>query len=434
MRIIAHLDLDAFFCAVEELHTPSLRGKPFAVGGSPEGRGVVASCSYSARMQGVHSAMPMAQALRLCPNLQIVSHNFGAYTKASRQVMEKIRTVSDLVEQISIDEAFFDLSDKADAERIAHDLQLDIYQTLHLPSSIGIAANKLVAKIANDFGKSQKRDGTPPRAFTLVPAGEEAAFLAPLSVTKLWGVGPKTAARLTEIGITTIGELAQQDELKMLQRFGQNGYEITRRARGIDNRPIVTERETKSISQETTFSKDISDKRELQQVLRKLSLKVCERLKKSGLVARTVAYSNPASGSDTVGDITNFTGIHSVPVGQGMSAQQIRVHGGYPVNGLGAYTGKVGHSHISGAGFIDNGHPAQTVSITWKFNPNLIQKAVVDFIDNFKMAGQKISEEVNLPFLHGLGQQGVVGVTECLFGDFPGLIPFVKMDIHQETH
>ena len=288
MRIIAHLDLDAFFCAVEELHTPSLRGKPFAVGGSPEGRGVVASCSYPARMQGVHSAMPMAQAIRLCPNLQIVSHNFGAYGEASRQVMAKIHAVSDLVEQISIDEAFFDLSGKSDAERIARDLQLDIYQSLHLPSSIGIAANKLVAKIANDFGKSQKRDGTPPRAFTLIPAGEEAAFLAPLSVTKLWGVGPKTAERLAALGITTIGDLAKQDELNMLQRFGQNGYEITRRARGIDTRPIVTERETKSISQETTFSKDIHDKRELQRVLRKLSIKVCERLQKSGLVARTV--------------------------------------------------------------------------------------------------------------------------------------------------
>ena len=288
MRIIAHLDLDAFFCAVEELYTPALRGKPFAVGGSPEGRGVVASCSYPARMRGVHSAMPMAQAIRLCPNLQIIPHRFDAYTKASRKVMEKIHAISNLVEQISIDEAFFDLSDKTDAKRIAHDLQLDIYQTLRLPSSIGIASNKLVAKIANDFGKSKKRDGTPPRAFTLVPAGEEAIFLAPLAVTKLWGVGPKTAARLAEISIVTIGDLAKQDELKMLQRFGQNGYEITRRARGIDNRPIVTERETKSISQETTFNSDKSDGYELHQVLRKLSEKVCERLQKKGLVARTV--------------------------------------------------------------------------------------------------------------------------------------------------
>ncbi len=288
MRIIAHLDLDAFFCAVEELYTPTLRDKPFAVGGSPEGRGVVASCSYPARMRGVHSAMPMAQAIRLCPNLKIVPHRRGAYTQASRQVMGKIRAITQQVEQISIDEAFFDLSDKADAKRIARDLQLDIYQTLRLPSSIGIASNKLVAKIANDFGKAKKRDGTPPRAFTLVPAGEEAAFLAPLPVTKLWGVGPKTAARLAKIGITTIGELAQQDELKMLQRFGQNGYEITRRARGIDNRAIVTEREIKSISQETTFNSDKSDGYELRQVLRKLSEKVCERLQKKRLVTRTI--------------------------------------------------------------------------------------------------------------------------------------------------
>ncbi len=288
MRIIAHLDLDAFFCAVEELYTPALRGVPFAVGGSPDGRGVVASCSYPARMQGVHSAMPMAQAIRLCPNLRIVPHRRGAYTQASRQVMAKIREITDQVEQISIDEAFFDLSDQTDAERIARDLQLDINQTLHLPSSIGIAANKLVAKIANDYGKAQKRDGKPPRAFTVIPAGKEAAFLAPLTITKLWGVGPKTAERLAEIGIRTIGDLAAQDELKMLQRFGQVGYEITRRARGIDKRGIVTERETKSISQETTFSKDTRDKGELQQVLRKLSQKVCDRLQKKGFVAHTV--------------------------------------------------------------------------------------------------------------------------------------------------
>ncbi len=202
--------------------------------------------------------------------------------------MAKIRGITDLVEQISIDEAFFDLSDQADAERIARDLQLGITQTLHLPSSIGIAANKLVAKIANDYGNSLKRDGTPPRAFTVVPAGTEATFLAPLAVTKLWGVGPKTAEKLAEMNIRTIGDLAAQDEYKMLQRFGQVGYEITRRARGIDTRPIVTEREAKSISQETTFAKDTRDKRELQQVLRKLSLKVCSRLQKDGLVARTV--------------------------------------------------------------------------------------------------------------------------------------------------
>lgn len=288
MQTIAHLDLDAFFCAVEELYTPTLRGKAFAVGGTPDGRGVVASCSYPARMHGVHSAMPMGQALRLCPNLQIVPHRRSAYTQASQRVMAKIRGITALVEQISIDEAFFDLSDKADAERIARDLQLDIYQTLHLPSSIGIAANKLVAKIANDFGKSQKRDGTSPRAFTVVPPHEEAAFLAPLAIRKLWGVGPKTAERLAELSITTIGDLAAQDELKMLQRFGQIGYEITRRARGIDKRPIITERRTKSISQETTFSKDTRDKRELQRALRKLSHKVCDRLQKKGLLARTV--------------------------------------------------------------------------------------------------------------------------------------------------
>ncbi|MBT3338786.1 MAG: DNA polymerase IV [Anaerolineae bacterium] len=289
MRIIAHLDLDAFFCAVEELQNPALRGRPFAVGGNPDQRGVVASCSYPARARGVRSAMPMGRALRLCPDLQIVHQNFGAYKAASRQVMEKIRAISAEVEQISIDEAFFNLSEKENPKEVARALQQAIFRDLNLPCSIGIASNKLVAKIANDAGKSAlTSEGKPPRAFTFVPDGEEAIFLAPLPVKKLWGVGPKTAARLAEIGIATIGDLATQDEIKMLRRFGQNGYEITRRARGIDTRPLVMQRESKSISQETTFSKDKSNGDELRQVIRKQALQVSASLQKKGLVARTI--------------------------------------------------------------------------------------------------------------------------------------------------
>ncbi len=288
-RSIIHLDLDAFYCAVEEQRDPSLRGKPFAVGGRPEGRGVVASCSYAARARGVRSAMPMARAVRLCPKLIIVSAHFSDYRKASHKVMDKLRERTPLVEQISIDEAFLDVTDLPNpAQEIARALQADIQETLGLPCSLGIASNKLVAKIANDVGKAAARSGSPPNALTVVPPGEEAAFLAPLPVNMLWGVGPKTAEKLAALGITTIGELAERSEVEMLRRFGQPGYDLVQRARGIDTRPILTHHETKSISQETTFAKDIHNGDQLRQTLRNQSQHIAQQLQKKGLTARTV--------------------------------------------------------------------------------------------------------------------------------------------------
>ncbi|MEW6405241.1 MAG: DNA polymerase IV, partial [Chloroflexota bacterium] len=199
-RVIMHLDLDAFYCAVEEIYNPNLRGKPFAVGGKPNERGVVSSCSYAARRKGVRSAMPMARALRLCPNLIIVPGRHGLYEEASEQVMEKLRNLTPLVEQISIDEAFLDISGTSTAPaRIARDLQAAIKNELQLPSSIGIASNKLVAKIATEVGKKSGKGDGPPFGLTIVPAGEEAAFLAPLPADMLWGVGPKTGAKLAEL-------------------------------------------------------------------------------------------------------------------------------------------------------------------------------------------------------------------------------------------
>ncbi len=289
-RTILHLDLDAFYCSVEEIQNPALRGKPFAVGGKPDERGVVASCSYAARALGIRSAMPMSRAVQMCRQLIIVPGRHRLYGEYSEKVMEKLRNLTPLVEQISIDEAFLDISDIRDsATRIALDLQAAIKNELHLPSSIGIASNKLVAKIATEVGKkSSKKKNEPPFGFTIVPAGDEAKFLAPLPADMLWGVGPKTSARLTELGIHTIGDIASWPENEMSRLFGENGRELWRHAQGIDNRPIVTEYETKSISQETTYNVDVRDEKILEKTLREQSTEVAKQLRKNDLAGRTV--------------------------------------------------------------------------------------------------------------------------------------------------
>jgi DNA polymerase-4 len=288
-RTILHLDLDAFFCAVEETRNPELRGKAFAVGGRPDERGVVASCSYAARRMGVRSAMPMARALRLCPNLIIVSGRHHLYGELSGQVMKRLHKLAPLVEQISIDEAFLDITDLSEpAERIARRLQAAIQDELSLPCSIGIAPNKLVAKIATEVGKKSAKGDGPPFALTIVPAGQEAAFLAPLPADMLWGVGPKTAAKLAGFGIHTIGDIARWPEADLVRRLGEHGRDLARRAKGIDDSPIVTEYEVKSISQETTFARDIRDDKVLEKTLRELSAQVGGRLRKNDLAGKTV--------------------------------------------------------------------------------------------------------------------------------------------------
>ncbi len=288
-RRIIHLDLDAFYCAVEEQRDPTLVGKPFAVGGRPDQRGVVSSCSYAARAQGVRSAMPMRTALGLCPNLLIVSSHFSDYRAASRQVMKRLRDLTPFVEQISIDEAFLEVTDLPDPVKvIAHRLQEGIRQELDLPCSLGVATNKLVAKIATDVGKMAVQKGVPPNAITIVPPGEEASFLAPLPVRMLWGVGPKMTERLALMEITEIGQLAQIPEVEMVRRFKKIGYDLSLRAKGIDNRPIVTEHEAKSISQEVTYSKDTTDLQKLRQTLQNQSQNIARQLEKNGLTARTI--------------------------------------------------------------------------------------------------------------------------------------------------
>jgi DNA polymerase-4 len=295
-RTILHIDLDAFYCAVEETRRPELRGKAFAVGGKPEERGVVASCSYAARRMGVRSAMPMGKAVRLCPGLIIVPSRHSLYSEVSEQVMQRLHDLTALVEQISIDEAFLDISEVPEApDQVAHKLQSRIRAELQLPCSIGIASNKMVAKIATEVGKSlalqeikAEGEAKPPNALTVVPFGEEAAFLSPLPADMLWGVGPKTSARLTELGIYTIGDLAKWPEGEMIRMFGENGRDLARHSKGIDDRPVVTEHETKSISQEITYSRDVRDDAVLYKTLHEMSIEVGKQLRRNNLAGKTI--------------------------------------------------------------------------------------------------------------------------------------------------
>lgn len=290
-RKILHLDLDAFFCAVEEQRDPTLRGQPFAVGGKPNERGVVASCSYAARNYGIRSAMPMSRAIRLCPQLIIVPSRHTAYQAVSRQVMAILHNLTPLVEQLSIDEAFLDVTELPESgETIARRLQATIRTELDLPCSIGVATNKLVAKIANNIGKasSETRAGDTPNAITVIEPGQETKFLAPLPIRELWGVGPKTAEQLDKLGIQTIGDIARWSAADLVRRFGKHGHDLAQHAKGIDNRPVETSRETKSISQEITFAQDISDDNKLRQTLRRQSEEVAQRLRKSDLRGTTV--------------------------------------------------------------------------------------------------------------------------------------------------
>lgn len=284
-RSIVHMDLDAFYAAVEVLENRDLEGRPLLIGGSPEGRGVVMTASYEARGFGVHSAMPMARALALCPHAVVLPGRHSEYRKRSRRVMAVLDEFSPLVERMSIDEAYADLTDQVEswdgAVETARQIQRRVKEQEGLSASLGVATNKLVAKVASDRDK--------PGGLTVVPPGEEARFLAPLPVRVLWGVGPVTGARLAEMGVITVGDLAKLPENELQARFGRHGAGMFRQARGIDRRPVVVEREAKSVSQETTFSRDLRDVDELEQRLRRLSAGVARRLERSELAAETVA-------------------------------------------------------------------------------------------------------------------------------------------------
>ncbi|NTV13214.1 MAG: DNA polymerase IV [Desulfobulbaceae bacterium] len=283
-RVIIHLDMDAFYAAVEVRDNPALKGKPVVVGG-PSGRAVVSAASYEARRYGIRSAMPILRARQLCPEAIFLPVRMGRYREVSDQIMAIFARFTPLVEPLSLDEAFLDVTGSArlfgSGEEIAVAIKRLIRQDTGLTGSAGVAANKLVAKIASDL---QKPDG-----LTLVTPGSEREFLAPLSVSRLWGAGATTIKDLALLGVATIGDLAALPIDLLTARFGKAGQHLHQSALGQDDRPVVPEREAKSIGHEDTYEEDLHSESQIRKELLSLALRVGARLRRHHLAGRTIS-------------------------------------------------------------------------------------------------------------------------------------------------
>lgn len=282
-RIIVHADMDAFFAAVEQLDRPELRGKPVLVG-HPGPRGVVSTASYEARPYGVGSAMSMAVARRRCPDAIVVPPRFSRYQEVSREVMDVLRSFSPKVEALSLDEAFLDMSGSqvlfGGPLDIGRKIKEAIYRRTGLTVSVGISTTKYVAKVASDHKK--------PDGLWIVPEEQVRAFLSPLPLRKLWGVGPKTEERLRALGLRTIGDVARASPGLLESRLGSHGKHLVRLAQGIDPREVVTEREVKSVGSEVTLETDVVGEAAIGKHLLHSADRVAERLRRKGLQARGV--------------------------------------------------------------------------------------------------------------------------------------------------
>ena len=298
-RAILHLDMDAFFVNVHILEHPEDEGLPLAVGGRPGQRGVIASASYEARAKGVRSAMASSKALKLCPNLKLVSSNRPMIRSCSAKVMEILARYGTL-EKMSVDEAFVDLSLQKNPEALVKTILKRIKSETNLPSSAGLATSKLVAKIASDFDK--------PEGFTVVKPGLESKFLAPLEIKKIYGIGPKTASRLNSIGIERCSDIVAIDIQKLLPIFGQYSVNLKNKAKGIDNRPVdPSPWIAKQQGTETTFESDIKEPKEVDLALLELSKEVSESIEQMGRSARTITVKLRWS------DFTTITRQKTVP-------------------------------------------------------------------------------------------------------------------------
>ena len=302
MRRILHVDMDAFYASVEQRDSPSLRGRPVAVGGSPAGRGVVAAASYEARRFGIRSAMPMARAVRLCPDLAIVRPDFGKYRTVSQMVFDIFRSVTPLVEPLSLDEAYLDVTDNAWGERlgqvVAQRLKAEIRNATSLTASAGVAPNKFLAKIASAW---QKPDG-----LTVIAPERMEQFLRKLPVDALWGVGPITAARLRERGIERLIDVRQAAPSVLREAVGSSADWLRRLADGQDDRPVVPHHEPKSSGSENTFSADLTDLSEIRSAVDAMAREAAAWLTRRSLLCRTVTIKVRYS------DFTTITRSHSM--------------------------------------------------------------------------------------------------------------------------
>ena len=296
-RRILHVDMDEFFAAVEKLDDPSLRGKPLLVGGSAQGRGVVSTASYEARKFGCHSAMPMATAVALCPQAVVLPVRGGRYAAVSEQVFEIFHRFTPLVEPLSIDEAFLDVSGSqrlfGPGESIARRIKAAVRDELGLTASVGVAFNKFLAKLASDMDK--------PDGLTVITESNVHTVLDPLGISKMWGVGPAGEKQFRRLGIRTFADLSRTDVKVLTQHLGQVGEHFHRLARGLDDRPVTPDHEAKSIGQERTFPVDVADITELRAALLAQTEQVARRLRRIGLEGRTVTLKL------RTGDFTTLT-------------------------------------------------------------------------------------------------------------------------------
>ena len=293
--MILHVDMDAFYSSVEERDNPSLRGMPVIVGGTPEGRGVVAAANYVVRRFGVHSAMATARALQLCPDAIVLKPRMEHYAQISKQIREILHRYTPVVEPLSLDEAFLDATGSVQlfgsVETIGRAIKTAIRSELNLVASVGVAPNKFLAKLASDIDK--------PDGFTVIEPDAVRDFLSPLPVGRIWGVGKVTGQRFERLGIQTIGQLRTLSLQQLQDEFGQNGVHFWELARGIDNRSVVPDREAKSISHETTFADDICDMDALRAWLMELTEQVSRRLRSHEMKGRTVHLKVRYSNFDT---------------------------------------------------------------------------------------------------------------------------------------
>jgi DNA polymerase-4 len=296
LRRILHIDMDAFFAAVEQKRCPELIGRPVVIGGSgdPTKRGVVATASYEARKFGIHSALPLKTAYSLCPRAVFLPVDYEAYARESQKVKIILRSVTPAMEDVGIDEAFLDISEigKPSGE-ISQLIKKTIKDETGLTCSIGIAPNKLLAKIASDMDK--------PDGLTVIMPEDILSILKPLPVRRLWGIGPKTEKSLKDMGIETVGELASLQMESLVDSFGPSyGNYLYHASRGIDDSPLITNWEPKSISRETTFQKDMADWQFIAKTLADLTKEVVTDMKDSGFKARTVTVKIRFSDFETV--------------------------------------------------------------------------------------------------------------------------------------